>query len=46
MTVTVASTDIAARVLRANGVPHSRDPDGTLRVAAADACGVFIEMVA
>ena len=45
MTVTVASTDAAARVLRANGIPYGCDPGGTLRIAASDACGVFLELV-
>ena len=45
LTVTVASTATAARVLRSNGVAYGRDAGGTLRIAAADACGVFMEMV-
>ncbi|MDO8605558.1 MAG: VOC family protein [Phaeospirillum sp.] len=45
MTLAVANADTAAAVLRANGVAYSRDPDGNLRIAASECCGVFIEMV-
>ena len=41
----VADTDRTARVLTANGVPFSRDGEGTVRVPAADACGLFLEFV-
>lgn len=45
LSVLVADTDRAARVLTENGVAHSRDTVGTVRVAASDACGVFLELV-
>lgn len=46
LTITVANTDDAAAVLRGNGIPYSRDPSGSLRIAASDCHGVFMEMVA
>lgn len=46
--LTVATTDCgrAEAVLKANGIPFGRDSDGTVRVAAADATGVFLEFTA
>lgn len=41
----VRDTGQTARVLKANGVAFSRDPEGTVRVAAEDACGVYLEFV-
>ena len=46
LTITVADPETAAAVLRGNGIPYSRDPNGNLRIAASDCHGVFLEMVA
>ncbi|RAU23022.1 VOC family protein [Paramagnetospirillum kuznetsovii] len=45
MTIKVADTEAAARVLNANGVAFSRDAAGTIRIAPSEACGIFIEMI-
>lgn len=45
LTVTVGDTAAAAALLKANGIPFDRDHGGTLRVAAAEANGVAVEMV-
>lgn len=45
MTIGVADTNAAAKVLNANCVAFSRDFVGTIRIAPSEACGVFVEMV-
>jgi hypothetical protein len=46
LAIRVGDTDIAARALSANDVAFDRDGAGTIRIAASEACGVFIELVA
>lgn len=43
MTLAVFDTERTARHLRSQGVPFSRDNDGTIRVAPEDASGVLLE---
>lgn len=45
MTIRVADTETAARLLHANGIAFSRDISGTIRIPASEACGIFVEMV-
>lgn len=42
-TIAVADTDATAAWLEQQGVPFSRDTEGTIRVSPADANGVFLE---
>lgn len=45
MTVRVADTALAARLLKENGVAFGRDADGGLRIPAEETGGVFLELV-
>jgi len=45
LSIEVADTTRAASLLQANGVAFGLDGEGTIRIAPAAACGVFLELV-
>lgn len=46
VTLRVADTDAAARLLADEGVEFTRDAEGTVRVPPSEACGVYLELTA
>ena len=45
LTLQVADTDTAARLLKANGIGFDRDRQGRIAIPPEEACGVLIELV-
>ncbi|CAA7619803.1 conserved hypothetical protein [Candidatus Terasakiella magnetica] len=45
LSLRVADTDRAARLLAANRIGFSRDGEGNIRIPAEEACGVFLELL-